>query len=270
VPELPEVETTVKQLHPHLPRRRIRSAHIRYRNLYRTGSLGVRYLIDREIATVERIGKNILLRFHPAALMIVNLGMTGQLLACDARERLCGFRARHLHVRFGLDNGRELRYYDARRFGHLYIAERCDCFEELNIGPDPFQMKPAALRAKLRSRTAAIKTLLMDQRIISGLGNIYTDETLFYAGIDPRTPGQLAGRNCGRILSSARRVLARAIEHGGSTILNYRRRDGTHGEFQKYHEVYGRKGERCCICGGIIVRIVLSGRGTHFCPTCQR
>jgi formamidopyrimidine-DNA glycosylase len=270
MPELPEVETTVKQLQPHLPQRRITSARIRYKNLYRTGSLGVRYLIDRDITLVERIGKNILLRFHPAALMVVNLGMTGQLLACDARERPCGYRAKHLHVRFGLDNGKELRYYDARRFGHIYIAERCDCFEKLNIGPDPFQTKPAALRAKLRGRTAAIKTLLMDQRIISGLGNIYTDETLFYAGIDPRTQGQLAGRHCGRILSSARRVLTQAIEHGGSTILNYRKRDGSHGEFQKYHAVYGRSGEACGACGGTIDRIVLSGRGTHYCPNCQR
>jgi formamidopyrimidine-DNA glycosylase len=270
MPELPEVETTVKQLQPHLPRRRITSAWLRHRSLYRTGSLGVRHLIDREITVVERIGKNILLRCRPPALMVVNLGMTGQLLACDARERPCGFHAKHLHGRFGLDNGRELRYYDARRFGHLYIAERCDCFEELNIGPDPFQLKPAGLRAKLRDRKAAIKTLLMDQRIISGLGNIYTDETLFYAGIDPRTPGDHAGRHSTRILSSARRVLKQAIEHGGSTILSYRRRDGSHGEFQKHHAVYGRNGEGCGVCGGPIVRIVLAGRGTHFCPACQR
>lgn len=270
MPELPEIETTIKQLGPHLPHRRIMGARLRHKNLYRTGSLGVRRLIHREITSVERIGKNILVRFQPPALMIVNLGMTGQLIACDASEKPSGFHAKHLHGRFRLDNGEELRFYDARRFGHIYIAERCDCFEELNIGPDPFQLKPAALQAKLRGRTAAIKSLLMDQRIISGLGNIYTDETLFYAGIDPRTAGDHAAVHSGRILSCARRVLKRAIESGGSTILSYRKRDGTRGEFQKFHAVYGRRGEPCPACGTLVDKIVLGGRGTHFCPRCQR
>ncbi len=267
---MPEVETTVRQLKPHLPARRIISARLRHKNLYRTGSMGVRSLIGRRITTVERIGKNILFRFHPSALMVVNLGMTGQILVCAVPERPRGFSSKHLHGRFRLDNGREIRYYDARRFGHFYVAESCRFFEDLNIGPDPFQLKPASLKAKLRGRTAAIKSLLMDQRTISGLGNIYTDETLFYAGIDPRTPGDLAAEKCSRILSSARSVLRQAIEHGGSTILSYRKRDGSLGEFQNYHAVYGRKGEPCYICGTLVDRIVLSGRGTHFCPCCQR
>jgi formamidopyrimidine-DNA glycosylase len=270
MPELPEVETTVRQLSPHLPRQRITNARLRHKSLYRTGSLGVRSLINRKITTVERIGKNILLRFHPYGLMVVNLGMTGQLLVCEAQEKPCGFNAKHLHGRFTLDGGKELRYYDARRFGHLFIAERCDFFEDLNIGPDPFQMKAAALKARLRGRKAPIKSLLMDQRIISGLGNIYTDEILFYAKIDPRTAGGRASVNSNRILSSAKRVLRQAIKHGGSTILNYRKHDGSDGAFQKYHAVYGRKDEPCIVCGTSIVKIVLSGRGTHYCPSCQQ
>ncbi|MFH1755985.1 MAG: bifunctional DNA-formamidopyrimidine glycosylase/DNA-(apurinic or apyrimidinic site) lyase [Candidatus Latescibacterota bacterium] len=270
MPELPEVETTVKQLIPHLPTRRVVTARLRFRNLYRTGSLGVRSLLGRRVETVERIGKNILVRFHPPAVMVVNLGMTGQLLTCGRGERPPGFNAKHLHCRFELDDGSELRYYDPRRFGHIFIAESCDFQKDLNIGPDPFQATPAELRKKLHGRTAAIKPLLMDQRIIAGLGNIYTDETLFYAGIDPRTPGGKAELQAGRILACARRVLRRAIEHGGSTILSYRKRDGSHGEFQRFHAVYGRRDQRCVACDSRIVKIVLSGRATHFCPECQR
>ena len=270
MPELPEVETTVRQLKPHLPQRRIKNARLRHKSLYRTGSLGVRSLINRKITTVERIGKNILLRFYPSGLMVVNLGMTGQLLVCEAEEKLCGFNARHLHGRFTLDEDKELRYYDARRFGHLFIAEKCDFFEDLNIGPDPFQMKTTALKARLRGRKASIKSLLMDQRIISGLGNIYTDETLFYAKIDPRTASGRAAADCNRILSSAKRVLRQAIKHGGSTILSYRKQDGSNGAFQKFHAVYGRKDKSCIVCGTLIKKIVLSGRGTHLCPSCHR
>jgi formamidopyrimidine-DNA glycosylase len=270
MPELPEVETTVRQLKPHLLLRRIIRTWLRHKNLYRTGSMGVRRLIDRKITAVERIGKNILLRFQPTGVMVINLGMTGQLLVCEAYIQPCGFAAKHHHCRLILDNDKELRYYDARRFGHFFIAEHCNFLEDLNIGPDPFQLKPAALKTKLRGRKAAIKSLLMDQRIISGLGNIYTDETLFYAGIDPRTPGGNTQEFAGQILSNARKVLKEAIEHGGSTILSYRKRDGSRGEHQKYHSVYGRNGQSCIVCGTLIVRIVLSGRGTHFCPSCQR
>lgn len=270
MPELPEVETTVRQLQPHLPGRRILKARLRHKGLYRTGSLGVRSLVDRRITEVDRIGKNILLRFHPTSLMVVNLGMTGQLLVCGSPEKPCGFNSNHLHGRFALEGGDELRFYDARRFGRLFIAETCNFLADLNIGLDPFQLKPAALRERLQGCKAAIKSLLMDQRIVSGLGNIYTDETLFYAKIDPRTAGAAAAAQSGRILSSAKRVLTQAIKHGGSTILSYRKRDGSSGSFQLCHAVYGRKGEPCISCGASIEKIVLSGRGTHFCPRCQR
>ncbi len=270
MPELPEVETTVRHLRPHLPACRVMSARLRYKSLYRRGSLGIRYLIGRRFEKVERIGKNALFRFHPSGLMVVNLGMTGQLIACKVAARPNGFSMKHLHCRIRLDNNEELRYYDARRFGFIYISETCDFLRDLNIGPDPFQLKGPHLRDALKGRRAAIKSLLLDQRIVSGLGNIYTDEVLFYAQIDPRTPGGHAAEHASRILSNARRVLKRAIEHGGSTILSYRRRDGLPGEFQRFHAVYGREGERCISCGSPIVRIVLSGRGTHFCPACQQ
>ncbi|MEE9269548.1 MAG: zinc finger domain-containing protein, partial [Candidatus Krumholzibacteria bacterium] len=114
------------------------------------------------------------------------------------------------------------------------------------------------------------KSLLLDQRILSGIGNIYADELLFYLEIDPRTPGHRVAPKSARLLSKARTVLKRAIAHGGTTLRDYRKVDGTEGAFQKFHAVYGRSGEECVECGGEIKRIVLAGRGTHFCPHCQR
>jgi formamidopyrimidine-DNA glycosylase len=270
VPELPEIETAARSLQPHLPGRSVVGANVRYRSLYRRGSLGVRTLVGREFASVGRVGKNVLFRFQPSGITVVNFGMTGQLVLCVAGERPAGFHAKHLHCRLKLDDGRELRYYDARRFGHFFIAESCDFRRDLNIGPDPFEAREPYLAGVLHNRQAAIKSLLLDQRIISGIGNIYADETLFYTGIDPRAPGDEVARYAAALLAKSRKVLKSAIEHGGSTIMNYRRRDGTPGEFQRFHAVYGRDGDCCIGCGSVIEKIVLSGRGTHFCPSCQR
>ena len=270
MPELPEVETIVRGLRRVLPGRRVRTARLRHRSLYRRGSLTLGRLVGRRISGVERVGKNAVVYFEPKGLMLVNLGMTGQLMVCGAKDRPADAPAKHLHGRIGLDRGKELRYYDPRRFGHIYVAEACDFQNELNIGPDPFLIGEASLKAALRGRSASIKALLLDQRIISGIGNIYADETLFYAGIDPRAPGGKAARKAARLLDSARAVLTRAIEHGGSTLRDYRKHDGSRGEFQRYHAVYDKDGDACVECGATIRKIVLSGRGTHFCPKCQR
>jgi formamidopyrimidine-DNA glycosylase len=270
MPELPEVETTVRQLTPHLPGCSVTSSWLRYKSLYRRGSLSVRFLTNRRFVSVERIGKNVLFRFRPSALMVINFGMTGQLVLCEPLEKPNQFRQQHLHCRFRLSKNTELRYYDARRFGFIFIAESCDFLKDLNIGPDPFQLTAASLKKLLSGRKAPIKPLLMNQRMVSGLGNIYVDETLFYSRIDPKTSGSMAARHAGRILARAQRVLTQAIEQGGSTILSYRKRDGSKGEFQRFHAVYGREGEPCVKCSTPIKKIVLQGRSTHFCPSCQK
>jgi formamidopyrimidine-DNA glycosylase len=270
MPELPEVETIVRGLETPLRGRRVTAARLARAGLYRPGSLGVGELVGREITSVERVGKNAVFRFGSTVLMTVNLGMTGR-LTVSAAEDVDNPRRRgsHLHGRFRLDDGAELRYHDPRRFGYVYVARGCDFFRDLNIGPDPFGARPAALARALEGRSAAVKSILLNQRIVSGIGNIYADEILFDAGIDPRTAGEDAARHAGRILASARRVLKRAIAAGGSTIRDYRRSDGTPGEFQRRHAVYGRKGEPCVACGATIKKTVLCGRGTHFCPVCQ-
>jgi formamidopyrimidine-DNA glycosylase len=196
--------------------------------------------------------------------------MTGQLLLHPSRACLSEGSSRHLHGRFALDDGTELRYYDVRRFGFVFVARASDVSAALGIGPDPFDAKPRYFAEKLRGREAAVKTLLLDQKILSGIGNIYADETLFDARIDPRRTGDSVAPRAGDLLSSARRILSSAIAHKGSTIRDYRRPDGSRGGFQDLHAVYGREGGPCIRCGAPVRKIVLGGRGTHFCPGCQR
>jgi formamidopyrimidine-DNA glycosylase len=270
MPELPEVETIVRGLRTPLIGRRVHRTRLTYKSLYRRGSLALRWLVGRTFSSVERVGKNAVFRFDPSGLMLVNLGMTGRLVVNTRGTEPRTRQTKHLHARFYLDNGLELRYYDARRFGHLYVAKTCDFDTELNIGPDPFLASARYLTEALTNRTASVKVLLLDQRIVSGIGNIYADEVLFHAGIRPtRAGGEVADK--GRvIIAGARTILTRAIKHGGSTLRDYRKHDGSKGDFQQFHAVYGREGEQCVQCGSPIQKIILSGRGTHFCPCCQK
>ncbi|UCG51616.1 MAG: bifunctional DNA-formamidopyrimidine glycosylase/DNA-(apurinic or apyrimidinic site) lyase [Candidatus Latescibacterota bacterium] len=280
MPELPEVETIVRSLRKPLLGRCVLRARLRHAALYRRGSLRVPWLVGRVFSSVERIGKNALFNFQPAGAMTVNLGMTGRLILHSRHRRVSlpkTFRSeagdtddKHLHVRFHLDGGLELRYHDPRRFGFIYITESHDIRKNLALGPDPFDTRDRDLERALERREAAIKSLLLDQRVISGLGNIYADETLFEARIDPRTPGRDVAGNAATVLGAARKVLRRAIAHGGSTLRDYRKPDGTTGGFQQHHAVYGREGEPCIECGSPIKKVVISGRSSHFCPVCQR
>jgi formamidopyrimidine-DNA glycosylase len=268
MPELPEIETIVRGLREPLMRRGVLRARLSPRGLYRRGSLRVAWLVGRRIVSVERVGKNAVFRFDPSGVLVVNLGMTGQLvLGAGGRRRPPG---KHLHGRIDLEGGVELLYNDPRRFGRFYVAERCDFASDLNVGPDAFAVESRFLKKTWMERKAPIKALLLDQRIVSGIGNIYADEMLFHARVDPRTPARRAADRTGRILSSARTILQRAIDHGGSTFRDYRKHDGTKGEFQQFHAVYGRDGEACVRCGTTIRKIVIAGRGTHFCPRCQK
>jgi formamidopyrimidine-DNA glycosylase len=238
--------------------------------LYRRGSLKLGALKGLVIDAVERVGKNAVIRFRPRGLMLVNLGMTGRLVVCSPDNPPVEASAKHLHGRIFFEDDVELRYYDARRFGHIYVAEECDFARDLGIGPDPFAAKGRYLRDTLDGRKAPIKSLLLDQRILSGIGNIYADEILFYARLQPRAAGASVASRAATIIRHARRVLEQAIEHGGSTLRDFRLPDGRRGEFQTRHAVYGRSGEPCVRCGTRIRKIVLGGRGTHFCPKCQR
>ncbi|UCH83743.1 MAG: bifunctional DNA-formamidopyrimidine glycosylase/DNA-(apurinic or apyrimidinic site) lyase [Candidatus Latescibacterota bacterium] len=272
MPELPEVETIVRGLREPLLGRRLLRARLRYAALYRKGSLRVTWLVGRVITAVERVGKNAVFRFDRSRVMTINLGMTGRLVLVGADNTGRPATHKHRHGRFIFDHGVELDFYDPRRFGYVYITGNADLRSELNLGPDPFEISTSGreLGEALRGRRAPIKSILLDQRIIAGIGNIYADETLFAARIDPLTPaGDVVSRSR-ELLAAARKVLRRAIDHGGSTVRDYRRSDGSSGEFQQHHAVYGREGDPCLVCGEVIERIVLSGRSTHFCSLCQK
>jgi len=270
MPELPEVETMARELQEVLPGRRIRSARLSAPDLYRTGSARIGGIRGARVRSVERFGKALLMRLEMPRgrrerALVVHMGMTGRFVLPDGP----GAERRHRHGRIVFDDGGELWYVDPRRFGYIYVGDPGRLGDSLNIGPDPFQMKPRELAAILRGREAPIKNLLLNQKIIAGLGNIYVDEALFGAGIHPLTPGRRVSGQANEILTVARRVLRRAIDHRGTTLRDYRTPEGETGGFQLRLAVYGRAGEPCRRCHTTIRKVVLGGRGTHFCPLCQ-
>lgn len=270
MPELPEVETVVRELRERLPGRTITKAVVTSADMYRRGSGDVSALAGARVSAVERRGKAIVVHCEGkrgAIDMAVHLGMTGQLLFTARSEEKA---QPHLHARWGFLGGAELRLVDPRRFGFVLVGSPDAVRESLAIGPDALTITHAELAAALRGRRAPVKSLLLDQRVVAGLGNIYVDESLFLARVHPLTLGDRAARHAGPILAAARRVLLRAIDARGTTLRDYRRPDGSTGEFKMKLRVYGREGERCVRCRARIRKIEVAQRGTHLCPRCQR
>lgn len=210
---------------------------------------------------------------HPAdAQWIVHLGMTGRLLVTTLAEPV----AKHTHARLTLASGRELRFVDPRRFGRLEFRElkRGPGFDGLGFeapGAEPLTIGAEAFAALFRGRRTPIKAALLNQSLLAGVGNIYADESLFHAGIRPRRlAARLTRQELGRLRAALLQVLRQAIQLGGSSVSDYVDADGVRGFFQLEHCVYMRTDEPCRRCATPIRRIVLAGRGTHFCPQCQR
>jgi formamidopyrimidine-DNA glycosylase len=269
VPELPEVETVVRVLAPEVVGRRV--THVAVRETRLRGGLAPDFpsrLTGRRIGAIERHGKYLLAVLDDASIWLVHLGMTGRLtlgVPADPGER-------HDHVVIHLDDGRILTYNDARRFGRMAVIDAGERGAETGGGIDALgtDLTPEALFALTRRRGATIKALLMDQRRIAGLGNIYVNEILFRAGVRPgRRAGRLTRTECRSIVVATRAVLADAIRRGGSSISDYRDGLGRQGWFQLRHRVYGRAGEPCRRCGAPIRTRVIVGRSTFYCPRCQ-
>lgn len=274
MPELPEVENAVRDLKPALVGRRIVGIHVLWPRLLHDLSPEVfdASLCGRQIVNVSRRGKFLLLALDDGRTLLVHLRMTGRLWITDPPAAA----DKHVHLIFELDNGQQLRYQDTRKFGRFYLADSLRPIED-KLGPEPLSESytPLDLFNSIQGRRTPIKTLLLDQRIIAGIGNIYADESLFHAGIDPRRPGHsLTQADCIRLHASIRQTLATAIREGGSTLggsplTNYRRPNGVKGRYQDRHRVYHLTGKPCPVCGTPIERITLGQRSTHFCPTCQ-
>ncbi|HMP03043.1 MAG TPA: bifunctional DNA-formamidopyrimidine glycosylase/DNA-(apurinic or apyrimidinic site) lyase [Gemmatales bacterium] len=273
MPELPEVETVVRMLRPQLAGRRVAAVRMgrqRLRTPWRRSWNA--HVIGRRVAEVSRRGKWIMIFLGSSTTgdcLLAHLGMTGRLYVTAKGSP----RAPHTHAVFPLDGGHEeLRFQDPRRFGMLCYSpsEAGLPFEAGKLGPEPWDLQPAAWRAALARARRPIKALLLDQRVLAGVGNIYADESLHEARLHPgRLASELVRSEAERLLQAVRRVLHRAIEKHGSTILSFHYGDGERGGYQHEFRVYGRTGEPCRRCGCPIVAVRLAGRTTHFCPRCQ-
>jgi formamidopyrimidine-DNA glycosylase len=262
LPELPEVETVVRTLAPKLTGRRIARGQFFSRFVVRQdfGELA-RRVRNRTVRSVRRHGKFIVLELDRGVLTI-HLGMTGKLLM-DATP---GPYARAI---FELDEGL-LVYDDVRHFGRIEWSESMPDRAE-RLGPDAWTISLGDFLARLKKRQSRIKPLLLNQTFLRGMGNIYTDEALFEAGINPKAiAARLSRARAERLHRAMVGILSAAVEFKGSSISDYVDADGNRGGFQTLHRVYGRAGEPCATCGTPIRRIVVGQRGTHYCPKCQR
>ncbi len=269
MPELPEVETVVRSLAPVLTARRVAGVRVRERRL--RAPLAREFaarLTGRRIEGLSRHGKYLLAALDDGHVWLVHLGMTGRLtLGPPARPD-----GPHDHVFIELDDGRVLTYHDPRRFGRMDVLTPAALAAETGTGVDALSpaLTPEMLFGLTRRRRASIKALLMDQRRVAGLGNIYVNEILFRAGVRPRRrAGGLRRRECSRVVDAIRAVLTEAIRKGGSSISDYVDGLGRPGLFQLRHNVYDRAGEPCRRCATLIRHCVIVGRSSFYCARCQ-
>lgn len=272
MPELPEVETVRRGLEPVLAGRRIARVTARRRDLRRPlpDDFESR-LAGRRVIAISRRAKYLLFRLDDGQAWIAHLGMSGRLAAAGA-----GYAPRaHDHVTLETEDGVTVVYNDARRFGLMTLCDGAALGAHpllRGLGPDPLGngFGGPALAAAAAGRRTPVKAVLLDQRAVAGLGNIYACESLYRAGVSPRRLGRnLGAARAERLAAAIRAVLAEAIAAGGSSLRDYIRADGEPGYFQHEFRVYGREGEACA-AGHTVRRIVQGGRSTFFCPRCQR
>jgi formamidopyrimidine-DNA glycosylase len=271
MPELPEVETIARGLASRVTGDLIESIWLgsKPEPLKSSAAEIVATLQSRRIADVHRMGKHIVFelvgegrRSGAKAQWIVHLGMTGSMLVCKPDAEI----AKHTHAVVKLASGRELRFVDPRRFGRLSVAREFEAG-----GCEPLDVTLDRFIALFHGRKTPIKSALLNQKLLRGVGNIYADESLFRAGIRPRRrAASLTRENLRRLYKSVQEVLKEAIALGGSSVSDYVDSDGQEGSFQLEHRVYGREGERCLKCKTVIKRVVIAGRSSHYCPKCQK
>ena len=274
MPELPEVETVTADLRPLLSGRRILACRLDQPAI-------VRHPLPEDFAALvpgntisglSRRGKYILAALDGGALLVIHLGMTGSLRVTAPAEPV----ADHVHATFELDDGRELRYRDPRRFGRLLYGTEGGLVASRRLprlGPEPIdpEFRPAALYRALHRRRAPLKALLLDQAVVAGVGNIYADEACFRARVRPDRPGSSLSRPAvARLHAALREVLLAAIANRGSSVNSYVDAHGERGRQQHELLVYGRAGRPCAVCGRPLTGVRLAGRSTVFCRRCQR
>jgi formamidopyrimidine-DNA glycosylase len=269
MPELPEVETIVRGLARRVTGHTIESVWIgsRPQPLKSPPQLIAQTLEGRRIVSVSRAGKHIIFDLmgntKSAAQWVVHLGMTGRMVVCESKAEI----AKHTHLIAKLATGNELRFVDPRMFGKLSV--HTGGFDPGGI--EPLEVTEEQFIKLFRGRKTPIKSALLNQKLVRGVGNIYADESLFRAGIRPRRRAAAVTRQeLSKLHRAVRQVLREAIKLGGSSVSDYVDADGEEGFFQLRHRVYGREGEPCLVCKTPIRRVVLAGRSSHYCPKCQK
>ncbi|MDG1265317.1 MAG: bifunctional DNA-formamidopyrimidine glycosylase/DNA-(apurinic or apyrimidinic site) lyase [Ilumatobacter sp.] len=278
MPELPEVETVRRGLDRHVVGQRIVSVEVgRERVVRRTSRVElIGGLTDTVVLAAERRGKYLLLPLDSGNVLMMHLRMSGQVLFADARSH----RRAHTHVVMHLDSRREVWFVDPRTFGEVVvfnpdrIAVELPCVAALGVDPIADEFPRTELRRIVRSTSRALKPLLLDQKVIAGIGNVYADEVLHRARLRPNRPADsIDAAATWRLHAAIVDILTSAIAAGGSTLGDAQYVDlmGESGSYQDQHSVYGRSGERCLTCGrGWIRRTISGGRSTHYCAWCQR
>jgi formamidopyrimidine-DNA glycosylase len=276
MPELPEVETIVRGLRTALPGHTIISVRLEKTDFIEDPAGVGELLPGRRIEGVDRMGKFIWLKLKPTPRaknsdkhldLVIHLGMTGWLGVRRPEDPV----APHTHAFFELEDGRELRYTDIRRFGQIRLVGH-DEIEHLTarLGREPLELPLDEFTSRLAGRHARIKALLLNQSVFRGIGNIYADESLWKARIHPaRLASRLSFADLKRLWNAIRRILQQAIEDRGSSISDFVDAEGQPGKYQQRHRAYGREGKPCFRCGAKIRRDIVAGRSSYFCPRCQ-
>ncbi len=266
MPELPEVETIKRDLEKVILGKKITGVCVNNPLVIREPSPAAfkKSLEGLTIKNILRRGKLLILELSNGKALTIHLKMTGQLVYPGV--------AKNSRVAFHLAGGKVLDFNDQRLFGELRVVHDWKKLKFVQgLGPEPFDLTSADFKDMLSKKKTKIKPLLMEQGFISGIGNLYAAEILFRAKINPERSSQnLTGKEKETLYREIKQVLSSAIKHGGSSVDNYVRLSGKPGDYARFHQVYGRKGKPCFVCGNPVKRIAQGGRGTYFCPKCQK
>ncbi len=288
MPELPEVETIKLGLQKHLVGHKIEDIEIRVPKIFQGNPKNV---IGAKVVAIKRIGKGLIIELDNGYVLTVHLKMTGQLVFRDKNtqnlvlsKKVGGdtLPSKYSHVIFSLDKGAKLYYNDLRRFGWVKVLKKDELAENAffsQMGPEPKVGEDLAgkeltldyFKNVVQKGNLPVKPILMDQKRIGGIGNIYANDALFLAGIDPRRKGKsLTEEETKKLFEAVYTVIKKSLNYGGSSDENYVNVLGQEGNYQNHTLVYGKKGEKCSVCGSIIEKIQLGNRGTYFCPKHQK
>ncbi|MDD3894400.1 MAG: bifunctional DNA-formamidopyrimidine glycosylase/DNA-(apurinic or apyrimidinic site) lyase [Syntrophomonadaceae bacterium] len=268
MPELPEIETVKNSLVANQGAK-IEAIELRRIDIVRRQDFPIEQLNYKNIKDFTRRGKYLILVLGHSYNLIVHLGMSGRFYQLNAEEEIT---AKHVHAVFSLDNGKKLVYEDPRGFGGIYLVKnRKQFFARMGVEPLSEQFTPEYLNKITRNRKIAIKSLLLCQDQVCGIGNIYADEALYAAGIRPDRPaGSLTAGENKKLCRAIKQVLQQSIDLHGTTFRDYRDGFNQRGNFQDFLKVYGKEKEKCPHCGQFITKATIGGRGSHFCEKCQK